>query len=119
METARQRSGRLAEEAVLAAATKRGFKLVARNYRTRYGELDLLLTDGATLIVTEVRYRSAAGYGLAVETVTRSKQTKIITATRDFLAKNRKWQKAPVRFDVVGVDVNGELNWIEQAFLGE
>lgn len=104
---------------MLAAARARRLTLVARNHHTRYGELDLVLTDGTTLVVAEVRYRSGDAYGTAAETVTHGKQKKIITATRDFLSKNRKWQNAPVRFDVVGVSASGELDWIEQAFLGE
>lgn len=119
METTRQRSGRLAEEAVLAAARARKLALVARNYATRHGELDLIVSDGKALIIVEVRYRARSDYGLAVESVTRAKQQRIIAATKGFLAAHAKWRNAPVRFDVVGVDGQGQLNWIEQAFLGE
>lgn len=119
METTRQRSGRLAEDAVLAAATARKLRLVERNYRTRYGELDLIVSDGKTLIIIEVRYRGRSDYGLAVESVTRAKQQRIIAATRGFLATHAIWRNAAVRFDVVGVDSQGQINWIEQAFLGE
>jgi len=119
METDRQRSGRMAEEAVLAAAHIRGLKVIEKNYHTRYGELDLVLTDNVTLIVVEVRYRSHDHFGSAVETVNRPKQRKIIAATKGFLVAHTQWHDAPIRFDVVGVNSSGDLDWIEQAFLGE
>lgn len=119
MLTSRKRSGNKAENTVLTAAMQRGLKLVERNFQTRFGELDLLLTDDETLIVTEVRYRARQDFGSAIESVTVTKQRRIIAATKGFLIARPRWCNAPIRFDVVGVSTDGQLNWIENAFLGE
>ena len=119
METERQRRGRIAEDTVLAAAKANGFTLVARNYHHRFGELDLILSQHDMLVVVEVRYRSRTDFGGAVETVTRSKQKRIIATTQAFIAAHRHWRDAAIRFDVVGVNAHGQLQWIEHAFLGE
>lgn len=117
MKTRRQQSGQAAEDTVLAAAKKRGLRQLARNYRTRRGELDLVLTAGDTLVVVEVRLRRRSDYGSAVESVTNAKQGRIIAATRQFLVEHPQWAESPVRFDVVGVDAQGRLDWIDNAFL--
>lgn len=119
MLTSRKRSGNKAEDAALAAARERGLKLVERNYLTRRGELDLLLTDGDSLIVAEVRYRARSDFGSAAESVTLSKQRRIIAATKGFLLAQPQWNNAPVRFDVIALDAQGNLDWIENAFFGE
>lgn len=119
MLTQRQRSGNKAEDAVLVEAKSHGLRLVERNYQTRQGELDLLVTDGESLIVIEVRYRARQDFGSAIESVTSVKQRRIIAATKGFLMRHPQWNNAPIRFDVVGVDPNGRLNWVENAFLGE
>lgn len=118
-ETPRQRSGRLAEKKVLAYAKKQGLKLLSQNYQTRYGELDLVLTDKQALVIVEVRYRARNDFGGAVATVTHAKQRRIIAATKGYMLEHSQWQEAPVRFDVVGVNAAGEIDWIEQAFLAE
>ncbi len=104
---------------MLVRAKQRGLKLVAQNFHTRYGELDLVLRDGQTLVIVEVRYRARDDFGEAAATVTQAKQRRIVAATKGYMAAHNQWRDAPVRFDVVGVNAAGELNWIEQAFLAE
>ncbi|MDN5937772.1 MAG: YraN family protein [Salinisphaera sp.] len=115
----RQQLGAAAEQSALSAARRRGWRCLARNYRTRGGELDLVLVDGDTLVVTEVRYRNTGRYGGGIASVDRRKQARIVRATRHFLASHPRWTDAPVRFDVVGVDEAGRLEWIEDAFYVE
>lgn len=80
------------------------------------GEIDLILANAKELIIVEVRYRGTDDYGRATETVTPRKQSRIIAATRWYLAKNPSYANYPIRFDVVGVNPDGELDWIEDAF---
>lgn len=115
----RQQRGQSAENTVLNAARRRGLRCLERNYRSYRGELDLVLADADTLVVVEVRYRSRKDYGLAIETVTASKRRSIVNATRAFLASRPSYAERPLRFDVVGVDADGGLDWIENAFEAE
>lgn len=117
--TRRQQRGRAAESHVDRRARHRGWRRVARNFNCRGGELDLVYTTGDRLIVVEVRYRSRSDYGRAAATVQRSKQRRIINATRYFLTRHPQYASYAVRFDVVGVNAELELDWIENAFYAE
>lgn len=89
-----------------AAAAKyyldRGCRLLAHNYRTRMGELDLVLMDGETLVIAEVKARSETSRGPAAQAVGAAKQRRIILAARRFLQQSGL-SEHPVRFDVVEV----------------
>tara|TARA_B100002049_G_C16004452_1_gene342994 strand:+ start:481 stop:843 length:363 start_codon:yes stop_codon:yes gene_type:complete len=111
--------GRAAESRVDAAARRRRWRLIARNYNVRGGELDLVYDARGTLVVVEVRYRARSDYGSAAASVTATKQRRIVLATRHFLAANPRYAEATIRFDVVGVDDSNELDWIENAFYAE
>ncbi|MCX7099228.1 MAG: YraN family protein [Methylococcales bacterium] len=106
--------GASAEEQAHQFLLKQGLKPVCRNFRCKQGEIDLIMTDQETLVIVEVRYRKTDQYGSAVESVTRTKQSRIIAATHIYLAS----QKAdrPIRFDVVALSGNGKLEWIPNAF---
>ena len=81
-----------------------GYRLVARNVRYRVGELDLVMVDGADLVFVEVRTRRSCRAGIkAQDTVTVSKQRRLLLAARCFLADPR-YERWPARFDVVGID---------------
>ena len=106
--------GESAEEQAHKFLIKKGLKPVCRNYRCKQGELDLIMTDHQTLVIIEVRYRKTDQYGSALESVTRTKQSRIIAATHSYLSS----QKAdrPIRFDVVAISGNGNVEWIQNAF---
>lgn len=91
-----------------------GLEQVARNYRCRYGELDLIMRDRQCLVIVEVRYRHTDTYGSAVESITLRKQSRIIAAAHCYLAANP--QTVPVRFDVIAISGNNRLDWIKNAF---
>lgn len=111
--------GRQAESRVDAAARRRGWKTVARNYNVRGGELDLVYDAAGMLVIVEVRYRARRDYGGAAASVTSSKQRRIVYAARHFLTAHPRYANAVIRFDVVGVDNTDELDWIENAFYAE
>lgn len=92
-----------------------GMILIARRYRGLDGEIDLVMRDGETIVMVEVkaRPRGAAGAGLAA--VTPSKQRRILHAAQAFLLE-REWFDRPVRFDVVEITSGGILH-VPNAFM--
>jgi putative endonuclease len=95
-------SGAWGEEFALRYLRRLGYTLVERNYRTRYGELDLIVRKSTTLVFVEVKLRRGTGFGDPLEAVTPHKQAKI-----RFLAELYLLDREPafdtVRFDVVGI----------------
>ena len=98
----RRSSGAWGEELALRYLERRGYRLVERNYRTRYGELDLVLREGDTLVFVEVKLRRTTGFGDPLEAVTPHKQAKIRSLAEHYLL-NREPPFDTVRFDVVGI----------------
>ena len=98
-----QRADGARAEAIAADyLARRGLTLVARNYRTRHGEIDLVMRDGDTLVFVEVRMRSRNDYGGAAGSVTAAKQERWIAASLAYLAQLGR--EPPCRFDVVLLD---------------
>jgi putative endonuclease len=118
---ARKEAGRAAEDAALAHLQAAGLRLVARNYRCRGGELDLVMLDGATLVLVEVRYRSSLDFGGAAASVNGFKQRRIVLAARHLLTTRSALRRYRARFDVVAVTGSGlsapRLEWIKAAFV--
>lgn len=112
--TAHLISGKRAEDKASDYLINKGLVLIARNFRCKVGELDLIMKDGETLVIVEVRYRKSDEYGSALESVTATKQAKIIAATHYYLSNSNT--DRPVRFDVVAISGPGKINWIKNAF---
>ena len=108
-------SGRLAEMQALQYLQQQGLRWQASNYRCKLGELDLLLWEGNTLVVVEVRYRKNDHYGSAAASITDQKQQRIIKATQHYVIMHNLNQVA-VRFDVVALTAGKPLEWIKNAF---
>lgn len=89
---------------------------MTRNFRCRGGELDLVMLDGETLVVVEVRLRSHVSFAGAAESIDRRKQARIVLATQLYLAAHPEHARRPVRFDVVAFDGRGPAEWIQAAF---
>jgi putative endonuclease len=106
--------GKQAEDQAHDFLIKQGLKLVCRNYRCKQGELDLIMRDQQALVVVEVRFRKSDIYGSALESVTTSKQARIIAATQHYLAIEK--DDCPLRFDVIAISGNSDINWIKNAF---
>ncbi|NEX18860.1 YraN family protein [Thiorhodococcus mannitoliphagus] len=101
---------RLAEKFLVS----QGLKLQARNHRCRFGEIDLVMFDGDTLVFIEVRYRRNERFGTAAETVDARKQQRLIKTARHYL--QRTPTMLPCRFDVVAINGEDHINWIRHAF---
>jgi putative endonuclease len=105
--------GAAAEDRALAYLEGRGLRPVARNWRVRGGEIDLIMRDGAVLVFVEVRARASAAYGGAAGSVGTTKQARLIHAARAYLAGLGR--TPPCRFDVVA-EQSGQLTWLRDAF---
>lgn len=109
--------GAAAEDAALSYLQQRGLKLLDRNARFKGGELDLVMRDGETLVIIEVRARRASGFASAAESVDARKQARIIHASQLYLAAHPQHAERALRFDVVAID-EGRLQWLRGAFDG-
>ncbi len=107
--------GESAERQACDFLISQGLTLVVRNFRCIHGELDLIMKDGETLVIVEVRFRKNAKYGSALESVDVRKQTKISAAT-EFYLNTLEGEMPRIRFDVMGISGNGELQWVQNAF---
>ena len=97
---------------------KLGYRLVKRNFRCRYGEIDIICEDKESWIFVEVKARRSTQYGMPAEAVNYRKQQKIISTAMAFVEENRSHNKG-FRFDVVEVYVNSQnstINHIIDAF---
>ena len=108
-------AGRQAEDLATRFLEKKKLRIIARNYRCRGGEIDLVCRDGATLVFVEVRLRSDPRFGGAAASVTVAKQGRIALAAQHYLAAHRL-HDAPCRFDCVLIDGEAPPEWLRDAF---
>lgn len=113
-------SGQRAEDLALQYLVRHGLRVLARNFRCRGGEIDLVCADGGTLVFVEVRLRRNAGYGGAAASVTRGKQRRVILAAQHYLAANAASGRN-CRFDCVLLDGLAEdaIEWVRDAFAAD
>lgn len=106
--------GDRAETHALEHLLGEGCALMARNFRSRFGEIDLIVRDGNALVFVEVRKRSASRFGTAADSIGPTKQQKLIATAHFYLTRYR--QPPPCRFDAVLVDGEGRVEWMKDAF---
>lgn len=107
------RTGQRAEAIAEAHLVARGLRTLARNYRCRVGEIDLVMRDGSTLVFVEVRARASEAFGGAVASITPAKRRHLVRAARHYLATTG--YDVPCRFDVVLLQ-SGQVEWLRAAF---
>ena len=111
--------GKIAEDIALNYLKQNKLKYIERNFRSSFGEIDLILKDKNTLVYIEVRYRNNNNFMGALETIDRRKCERIIATSQYYQQCNRNAVNMDTRFDVVVI--NGDLNnpnieWIKNAF---
>lgn len=107
------RRGAEAERRAAAYLQARGLKLLACNWRCRFGEIDLILLEGDTLVFVEVRARRGPGFGGAGESITAAKRRRLTRSAEVYLAQTG--HRGPCRFDAILIE--GErLVWLRNAF---
>ncbi|HVK95264.1 MAG TPA: YraN family protein [Noviherbaspirillum sp.] len=110
--TAKQIAGDAGEEQALLFLQKQGLTLVARNFRCKGGEVDLIMLDRHSLVFIEVRKRTDARYGGAAASITTRKQARLVLAAQTFL---QRYKVQPAcRFDVVALD-GTTMDWLKNA----
>ncbi len=111
------------EDLALRYLVKKGYEALERNYRTRHGEIDLVLRGEGALVFVEVKLRKGTGFGDPLEAVTPKKQARIRLMAEQYLAEKEDDFLAgfdEVRFDAVGILLSGagrpEVRHVEDAF---
>lgn len=102
MSRARVILGKTGEDLACAELERRGYAIIARRYRRRGGEIDIVSRDGATIVFVEVKARESRDFGLAAEAVTPFKRHRITQLARDYMTRYRL-SACPCRFDVVAI----------------
>ena len=118
MTQARQELGKQGEDLAVSELERRGYAIVARRFRVRSGELDIVARDGATLVFVEVKARSGRRFGVAAEAVTPLKQLRLARLASEYLMRQRIADCA-CRFDVVSIHFDGgaaDIQVIQNAF---
>ena len=116
----RAATGRRGEAAAVDRYVRAGYRVVARNWRCRLGEIDLVLARGPTLVVCEVKTRSGSTFGAGYEAVTWRKRAKVQSLAEAFLQESRV-RPAAIRFDVASVALGSggpQVELFEVAFVG-
>ena len=110
----RQILGKTGEDRAVRELERRGYAILARRYRTRHGEIDIVADDGGTIVFVEVKAREGSECGGAAAAVTVHKQRRLASMAVDYLARNHVTNR-PCRFDVVAID-GPELTLYVSAF---
>src|SRR5262245_7428036 len=107
--------GARAEELCAELLRRAGLRVLARNWRCRMGEIDLVAEEGGTIVFAEVRYRRGEAFGGAAESVTAAKRARLVAAARFYLARR---PESNCRFDVLLLDAleASRIQWIRNAF---
>jgi len=99
--------------------TAQGLSLLERNFSSRFGEIDLIMEEGNTLVFILVRYRQNSRHGSGADSVTYHKQRKLSMTAGWYLAKNPQQATQYCRFDVISIGAHGQerqVDWIKNAF---
>ncbi len=112
MSQARIALGKTGEDLACVELEKRGYAIVARRYRQRSGEIDIVARDGPTLVFVEVKTRESHEFGDAAEAVTPFKRRRITQLALDYMTRHRL-ADCPCRFDVVSIHFDAGAPTIE------
>lgn len=110
--------GAQAEQLAAQFLLQRGLSLLHRNYRCRYGEIDLIMRDAGILVFVEVRLRSRSDFGGAAASIDSTKQARLFRTAQHYLTSQR--HIPPCRFDALLMhSVDGaDIEWVKNAFTG-
>lgn len=96
-------AGNAGEDLARAHLEAAGFRVLARNFRCRAGEVDIVAREGDVTVFVEVKDRKGRSHGEGYESVTAAKRRRIVLAARRFAAKAGLWD-TPLRFDVISIE---------------
>lgn len=110
--------GQLGELQAARYLRQKGLRLVQRNYRSPWGEIDLIMRDRHCIVFVEVRYRKPSSYASAVESIDKSKQNRLIKTAQHYLKQHHGHNEQRCRFDVVAITPHRDkvhIDWITNA----
>lgn len=115
----RRKTGDRGEETAARYLRRAGYRIVARNFRTRRGEIDLVAERGEWIVFVEVRYREREDYGSAAASVGPRKRRRLVLAASEYLARHGLADR-PARFDMIALSPGGgrggKITHFENAF---
>jgi putative endonuclease len=115
-----QAIGARAEQLALDHLIDYGLRCLQRNFRCRFGEIDLIMLDDICLVFVEVRFRSSNRFSNAAMSIGQTKQRKIILTASYFLSGRKQYANTTMRFDVIAIDSAAQgqytIQWIKDAF---
>lgn len=111
-----RRIGAYYEEQAAQYLQSKGYSIIKRNYKTPYGEIDLIAKKPDLLVFCEVKFRSSDRYGTGLEAVTVKKQQRIIKSARYFCNWYCGSKEFAYRFDVIAIEPQEKICHIENAF---
>ena len=117
--TGGRKTGSHWERAAESYLRTQGLKLLQRNFSSRFGEIDLIMRDGQTVVFVEVKYRKSNEHGSGADAVTFHKQERISRTAAWYLVKNPHRAESICRFDVISIDPGENdqgIDWIKNAF---
>ena len=112
MSFGRIRTGKQGEDLAVAHLAENGYRILQRNYRSVFGEIDIVAEEGDTLVFVEVKSRRSEAYGDPQLAVGSKKQRKISRVAMSYLSE-KGWNRRPARFDIVAVKLRPSGNLIE------
>ena len=118
MSRARVILGKTGEDLACVELQKRGYAIIARRYRRRGGEIDIVARDGSTTVFVEVKARDGRAFGEAAEAVTAFKRRRITQLALDYMTRHHLSER-PCRFDVVSIHFESgrpEIEVFQNAF---
>ncbi len=112
---ARKNLGESGERVAALLLEARGYRILARNFRTRAGELDLVAEDADGLAFVEVRTRRGDAFGTPEESITPRKRTRLMTLALEFLQAHPQYADCAWRIDLVAIqlDAAGRIERLE------
>lgn len=113
-----QIKGNAAEELACEYLQRHGLDLIERNFRCRYGEVDLVMRHQDTIVFVEVRFRKQHGLVDGLQSVDHNKQRKLINSANHYLQINRLSDNTPARIDVIAVSMDAtrhQFDWVQNA----
>ena len=106
--------GAKGEEIAVRYLQSREYKILERNYRIRFGEIDIIAEQGENLVFIEVKTRADKHFGSPFESVTKRKQKQLSKVALEYISK-KDWHNRPARFDVVGIELQEGENTFQNA----
>lgn len=110
-----RQKGNYGEDLAAAYLKRKWYKIIERNYRNKFGEIDIIARKKDTVVFVEVKSRSSDNFGTPAEAVDKRRQGRMCRAAQFYMLG--KYEKLQVRFDVIEVYLqNGKINHYEDAF---